>query len=128
MKAVKNTRSTLVLFCMVFALIEALESDNNNNRPEPSIKRTQNAKLFYSKECQDDINRYCLSLSKSLTELSDLAVLQCIHNKVPDLNLIDKECHHVKNNNLYLPLVLSGHMIIVILFKMFSSSMRLRRI
>lgn len=96
MKAVKNTRSTLVLFCMVFALLEALESDNNNNRPEPSIKRTQNAKLFYSKECQDDINRYCLSLSKSLTELSDLAVLQCIHNKVPDLNLIDKECHHVK--------------------------------
>ena len=94
MKKVVILSTFLLLLCMV---IEAVELDDNQQRPEPNIKRTQNAQLFYSKECQDDINRYCLNDRKSVstTELSDLAVLQCIHNKVPDLNLIDKECHHV---------------------------------
>jgi hypothetical protein len=60
---------------------------------EAYIKRSQTAVLYYSKECQDDIARYCPNGQNN--ELSDLAVLRCIHNQVADLSLIDKQCHNV---------------------------------
>jgi hypothetical protein len=62
---------------------------------EAYIKRSQTAVLYYSKECQDDIARYCPNGQN--TELSDLAVLRCIHNQVADFSLIDKQCHNVFN-------------------------------
>jgi hypothetical protein len=80
------------------------KKDQNNILPinevqvpkrEAFVKRSQTAILYYSKECQDDIARYCPNGQN--TELSDLAVLRCIHNQVADLGLIDKQCHNVKN-------------------------------
>jgi hypothetical protein len=57
--------------------------------------------LYYSKECQTEIMRYCPRASK--TELSDMAVLQCIHNQVQDFNAISKDCHNVRIfNEIYL--------------------------
>jgi hypothetical protein len=49
-------------------------------------------RLLDSPECHDDIVKYCPSKGD---QLSDLAVLKCMYNEVKDLNLIDKECHHV---------------------------------
>jgi hypothetical protein len=63
-------------------------------QPPPVIKRGTMSNLYYSPECQDDIKEYCPK-SKRI-ELNDLSVLQCIYNEVPDLSVIDKECHHVK--------------------------------
>ncbi len=61
---------------------------------QPSVvKRGSMNKLYFSPECQDDIKEYCPKSKK--IELNDLSVLQCIYNEVPDLNVIDKECHHV---------------------------------
>jgi hypothetical protein len=62
-------------------------------QPPPVIKRGTMSNLYYSPECQDDIKEYCPK-SKRI-ELNDLSVLQCIYNEVPDLSVIDKECHHV---------------------------------
>lgn len=94
--------TTYQLFVVITVIVLGSVSPNNaqqlnqeQQQPEPSIRRNQNAKLFYSKECQDDITRYCRKARN--TELSDLAVLQCIYNEVPDLNAIDKECHNVFN-------------------------------
>lgn len=93
----------LLLCC--YCQVDQVRADNNNDQnlnnnqqqqPELNIGRSPNAKLYYSKECQDDISRYCLNAKK--VELSDLTVLQCIHNEVPDLNLIDKECHNVNSS------------------------------
>ncbi len=92
----------------LFELNQNVNSQNNKVQEPPTdlnqknaqipnrqgfLKRTQGVTLYYSKECQDDIARYCPSAQNS--ELSDLAVLRCIHNQVSDLNLIDKECHNV---------------------------------
>ena len=61
---------------------------------QPSaVKRGSMNKLYFSPECQDDIKEYCPRSKK--IELNDLSVLQCIYNEVPDLSVIDKECHHV---------------------------------
>lgn len=78
---------------VVIAVVLVSASAQQQQQAEPSIRRSPNTKLFYSKECQDDIIRYCRKARN--TELSDLAVLQCIYNEVPDLNAIDKECHNV---------------------------------
>jgi hypothetical protein len=61
--------------------------------PQRSIHRDLNARLYYSKECQDDISKYCQRADKIV--LNDIAVLQCIHNEVQDFNKIDKACHNV---------------------------------
>jgi hypothetical protein len=65
----------------------AIQPESGKDRPGPATK------LFYSKECQDDITRHCPRAKN--TVLTDMAVLQCIHNEVADLNLIDKPCHNV---------------------------------
>jgi hypothetical protein len=68
------------------------KSQDNKPAIQP-LSRMPNANLYYSKECQDDITRYCPKAKNAI--LTDMAVLQCIHNEVADLNLIDKPCHNV---------------------------------
>ena len=74
------------------------KEENNENQQKPkkvssSLIRELPITLYYSRECQDDITRYCPKAKSTI--LTDMAVLQCIHNEVPDLNLIDKPCHNV---------------------------------
>ncbi len=75
------------LLCLAF-----VQSEENY------VKRTPKANLYYSKECQPEIMRYCPRASK--TELSDMAVLQCIHNQVADFSAISKDCHNVRIINI----------------------------
>lgn len=75
------------LLCLTF-----VQSEENY------VKRTPKANLYYSKECQPEIMRYCPRASK--TELSDMAVLQCIHNQVADFSAISKDCHNVRAINI----------------------------
>lgn len=81
----------LCLPLMVVLIVHKLDATDEPR--DASINRQPNSNLYYSKECRDDIDRHCLNARKVV--LTDLAVLQCIHNEVPDLNLIDKECHNV---------------------------------
>jgi hypothetical protein len=79
----------LVLACLILVVVQCSAED----QPNMFVKRTPKANLYYSKECQTEIMRYCPRASK--TELSDMAVLQCIHNQVQDFNAISKDCHNV---------------------------------
>lgn len=94
-------RYTVLVALILYSISAAAEDEqpqnkvDNNKIPKSNklLKRTPQANIYYSKECADDILRFCPRARKM--ELSDVAVLQCIHNEVQDLNLIDKECHNV---------------------------------
>ena len=85
----------LVLASLILVVIQcaAAAAAAAEDQPNMFVKRTPKANLYYSKECQTEIMRYCPRASK--TELSDMAVLQCIHNQVQDFNAISKDCHNV---------------------------------
>ena len=73
-------------------------NDNNNDDNQKkagrmSKKKQAQSTIILSKECHDDIRLYC---PKSLeAEMTDIAILKCLHNKVHDLNKINHECQHV---------------------------------
>lgn len=88
-------KSISILF-LIYS-IQAINTEEILNATIPSrgfgVKRSPSANLFYSKECQDDIRRFCPNPGN--VEMSDMTVLQCIHNQVSDLSQIDKECHNL---------------------------------
>ena len=60
--------------------------------PENAMTRnSQNVNLFYSSECEQEVKDHC----RSAVEMTDAAVLKCIHNNVKSLKMITKECQHV---------------------------------
>jgi hypothetical protein len=63
------------------------------NSPRQLPARGPKATLYYSKECQEEIIQHCPTARKN--ELSDLTVLTCIHNNVPDMTVINKDCQNV---------------------------------
>ena len=80
----------------------SLNADNENDKlpaqsvpkkQQLSLNREPDTGLYYSRECQNDIAIHCPKASKMI--LSDIAVLQCIHNEVQDLSKIDQSCHNV---------------------------------
>jgi len=83
----------LVFACLILVVVQCAVAAAED-QPNMFVKRTPKANLYYSKECQTEIMRYCPRASK--TELSDMAVLQCIHNQVQDFNAISKDCHNVR--------------------------------
>ena len=95
---------TFIFFSLALILVRADDDGKRKRREEknkkdedkpvrPPLKRSQSTLLYYSKECSDDLRRYCPAARNN--ELNDLAVLQCIYNEVPDLTKIDAECHNV---------------------------------
>jgi hypothetical protein len=68
----------------------AQEADQPQNQ---QARKVFNTNLYDSKECHDDIIKYCPSKGD---QVSNVAVLKCMYDQVKDLGLIDKECHHVK--------------------------------
>ena len=87
----------LVLASLILVVIQCAAAAAED-QPNMFVKRTPKANLYYSKECQPEIMRYCPRASK--TELSDMAVLQCIHNQVADFSAISKDCHNVRAINI----------------------------
>lgn len=52
--------------------------------------------LFSSKECGDDVQKYCQNLSG--TFMTDVAVLRCLSDRMESLSELNTECQHVKND------------------------------
>jgi hypothetical protein len=76
------------------------KSEASENTPRQLPARGPKATLYYSKECQEEIAQHCPSARKG--EISDLTVLSCIHNDVPDLSAINKDCQNVTTHNFFL--------------------------
>jgi hypothetical protein len=56
--------------------------------------------LYESDECKNDIKQFCDHNDNNNynrnSQLSDLAILQCFHNQVKDLNGLDLKCQNVR--------------------------------
>ena len=101
-KISSNFHMLLFIAVILISLVDCQKTNEKaakevgSNDQKPVIQpqgRMPATNLYYSKECQDDITRYCPRAKNTI--LTDMAVLQCIHNEVADLNLIDKPCHNV---------------------------------
>ena len=64
----------------------------------PEGKATDNNTLFSSKECSDDIQKYCQNILGN--GMTDVAVLRCLNYRMESLSELNSECQHVIINRL----------------------------
>lgn len=86
--------TSVILLSYGFGVAVSQEVRGPTKESPKKANTTQHRVLYSSPECQNEILQYC---PRAKNPMGDVKVLQCIHNNLPDLNILTKECQNVNS-------------------------------